>query len=111
MEHVLAELTSLLQNALIIAPRKTRSVPARIGTQRSAIADVRVKRGSTWMIVPPRSRAWTTKRKPTGCCSAMDEPMMRIASALARSGSAVVAPPRPNEVPRPGTVALCHIRA
>jgi hypothetical protein len=23
----------------------------------------------------------------------------------------VVAPPRPNEVPRPGTVELCHIRA
>jgi hypothetical protein len=23
----------------------------------------------------------------------------------------VVAPPRPNEVPRPGTVALCQIRA
>ena len=28
-----------------------------------------------------------------------------------RSCCAVVAPPRPNEVPRPGTVELCHIRA
>ena len=36
---------------------------------------------------------------------------MRMASALARSCCAVVAPPRPNEVPRPGTVELCHIRA
>ena len=50
-------------------------------------------------------------RKPTGWCSAIDDPMMRIASAFARSCCAVVAPPRPNEVPRPGTVELCHIRA
>ncbi len=41
----------------------------------------------------------------------MDDPMIRIASALARSCCAVVAPPRPKEVPRPGTVELCHIRA
>jgi hypothetical protein len=32
-------------------------------------------------------------------------------SALARSCCAVVAPPRPKEVPRPGTVLLCHILA
>jgi hypothetical protein len=32
-------------------------------------------------------------------------------SALAKSCCAVVAPPRPKEVPRPGTVLLCHIRA
>ena len=37
--------------------------------------------------------------------------MIRMASALSRSCWAVVAPPRPNEVPRPGTVELCHIRA
>ncbi len=36
---------------------------------------------------------------------------MRMASAFAKSVCAVVAPPRPNEVPRPGTVELCHIRA
>jgi hypothetical protein len=36
---------------------------------------------------------------------------MRIASAFARSCCAVVAPPRPNEVPKLGTVELCHIRA
>ena len=36
------------------------SEPARSGTQRSAMADVRVKRGSTWMTVAPRSRASTT---------------------------------------------------
>ena len=37
--------------------------------------------------------------------------MMRMASALLRSCCAVVAPPRPKDVPRPGTVELCHIRA
>ena len=41
----------------------------------------------------------------------MDEPMIRIASELLRSCWAVVAPPRPNDVPRPGTVELCHMRA
>jgi hypothetical protein len=37
--------------------------------------------------------------------------MIRIASEFARSCCAVVAPPRPNDVPRPGTVELCHILA
>ncbi len=63
------------------------------------------------MTVAPRSRAFMTKRKPTGWFSAIDDPMMRTASAFWRSCCAVVAPPRPNEVPRPGTVELCHIRA
>jgi hypothetical protein len=77
----------------------------------SAIADVRVNLGSTWMTVAPRSRALITQRKPTGWFSAIDDPMMRMASAFARSCCAVVAPPRPNDVPRPGTVELCQIRA
>ncbi len=94
-----------------MAPRKTMSEPARSGTQRSAIAEVRVKRGSTWITVAPLRRASITHWKPTGWFSAIDEPMIRMASALARSCWAVVAPPRPNEVPRPGTVELCHIRA
>src|SRR5947207_10814819 len=63
------------------------------------------------MIVAPRSLAFRTQRKPTGCASAMDEPSIKMQSALARSCCAVVAPPRPKEVPRPGTVLLCHIRA
>jgi hypothetical protein len=37
--------------------------------------------------------------------------MIRIASALLKSCCAVVAPPLPNDVPRPGTVEECHIRA
>src|SRR5215813_473948 len=40
--------------------------------------------------------------KPTGWFSAMDDPMIRIASALLKSCCAVVAPPRPNEVPQTG---------
>ena len=36
---------------------------------------------------------------------------MRIASASRTSIWLVVAPPRPNEVPRPGTVELCQMRA
>lgn len=41
----------------------------------------------------------------------MLEPMIRMASALARSCWKVVAPPLPNEVPRLGTVEECHMRA
>jgi hypothetical protein len=39
------------------------------------------------------------------------EPMIRMQSEFCRSCWNVVAPPRPNEVPRPGTVELCHMRA
>jgi hypothetical protein len=37
--------------------------------------------------------------------------MIRMQSLFCRSCWNVVAPPRPNEVPRPGTVELCHMRA
>ena len=87
------------------------SVPARIGTCRSAIALVRLKRGSTWMIFAPFSRAFIAQRKPTGCASAIDEPWIRMQSECWRSCRYVVAPPRPTEVPRPGTVEECHMRA
>jgi hypothetical protein len=36
---------------------------------------------------------------------------MTMQSALAMSCRLCVAPPRPNEVPRPGTVAECQMRA
>ena len=62
------------------------------------------------MTFAPRSRASITHWKPTGWFSAIDDPMIRMASAFFRSCCAVVAPPRPNDVPRPGTVELCHIR-
>jgi hypothetical protein len=41
----------------------------------------------------------------------MLDPSMTMQSLLTRSCWNVVAPPRPNEVPRPGTVELCHMRA
>ncbi len=87
------------------------SLPARIATWRSASWLVRPKRGSTWMIRAPRSFAFITQRKPTGCASAMFDPWIRMQSACWRSCRKVVAPPRPSEVPRPGTVELCHMRA
>ncbi len=87
------------------------SEPARIGTCRSETALVREYRGSTWMSFAPRSRAFMAQRKPTGCASARDEPWMRMQSAFCRSCWNEVAPPRPSEVPRPGTVLECHMRA
>ena len=61
------------------------SVPARIGTCRSATAEVRVNRGSTWITVAPRRLASITHWKPTGCASAMLEPWMTMQSELTRS--------------------------
>jgi hypothetical protein len=37
--------------------------------------------------------------------------MITMQSEFWRSCWNVVAPPRPNDVPRPGTVELCHMRA
>ena len=87
------------------------SVPARMPMNFVAIALVRVKRGSMWTTVAPRSLASITHWNPTGWFSAMFEPMIVITSAFWRSCWNVVAPPRPNEVPRLGTVELCHMRA
>ena len=41
----------------------------------------------------------------------MFDPMIMTLSACFMCMENVVEPPRPNEVPRPGTVELCHIRA
>jgi len=87
------------------------SVPGRIGTWRVATALVRVKRGSTWITCAPFSRAAITHWKPTGWHSAMFDPMMRMQSENCRSCWNVVAPPRPSEAPRLGTVELCQSRA
>jgi len=61
--------------------------------------------------VAPRCLAFITQRNPTGWHSAMFEPWISTQSECCRSCWNVVAPPRPNEIPRPGTVELCHIRA
>ena len=57
------------------------SVPARIGTCRSATALVLVNRGSTWMTRAPRAFASITHWNPTGCASAKLEPWMMMQSA------------------------------
>jgi hypothetical protein len=41
----------------------------------------------------------------------MLEPWMTMQSDFCRSWTNVVAPPRPKEAPKLGTVALCHMRA
>ena len=87
------------------------SDPARIATYLFATAAVRPKRGSMLMTLAPRSRAFITQRKPTGCASAIELPWMTMQSACCRACWKSVAPPRPNEVPRPGTVEECHMRA
>ncbi len=87
------------------------SVPERMRTCVSASAEVRLKRGSTWMSRAPRSRAMSAKRKAMGWFSAMFEPMTTMQSLCWMSCSKVVAPPRPSRAPRPGTVELCQMRA
>ena len=63
------------------------------------------------MIVAPRRFASITHWNPTGWHSAMFEPWITMQSEFWRSCWKVVAPPLPNEAPRPGTVEECHMRA
>ncbi len=51
----------------------------------SALADVRVKRGSTWMTVAPLSCARSTHLKEMGWFSAALLPMINTQSLFARS--------------------------
>ena len=55
--------------------RKAMSDPDRMRTYSSALAAVRVKRGSTTIIFAPFSLAWSMCRTDTGCASAAFEPM------------------------------------
>ena len=93
-------------------PRNAMSLPARIGTCRSAIALVRVKRGID--VDHPRAARAEPRRpieiRPDGTppCST---PGSGCSRSCARSCWKVVAPPRPSDVPRPGTVEECHMRA
>src|SRR5213079_2310475 len=65
-------------------PRNAMSDPARIGTWKSATALVRVKRGSTWMILAPFNFAFMGQRNATGWHSAMFEPMTMKQSVCSR---------------------------
>ena len=62
------------------------------------------------MILAPRSLAFITHWKPTGWFSAMFDVIM-ITSECWRSMRFVVIAPRPNVVPKAGTVALCQTLA
>ena len=56
------------------------SVPERRGAYSEQRADVRVKRGSTWMTVAPLSLARMTHLKEMGWFSAALLPWIRIQS-------------------------------
>src|SRR5699024_4659540 len=74
-------------------------------------AEVHGTRGSTGRARPPRICASITPGKATGWASARCDPSWAMRSELARSCTDCVAPPRPNEAPRPGTVAECQMLA
>jgi hypothetical protein len=61
------------------------SLPARIWTNTSQRAEVRVNRGSTWIRVAPFSLAFIGQRKATGWASAVFVPMNRMQSLFAMS--------------------------
>ena len=60
------------------------SVPTRSDTYLSATALVRVNRGSMCTTCVPRAFASITHWNPTGCASAMFEPMMTMKSESTR---------------------------
>ena len=61
------------------------SEPARIGMCMSHDALVRLKCGSTWISVAPRSRAFIAQREPTGCASMSPDPWIQMQSAFWKS--------------------------
>src|SRR5207247_4293324 len=68
-------------------------VPLRSGTWMSAAALVRVKRGSTWMNLAPRSLAFITHWQPTGWFAAMLEVAMMTSEFWMSIRFVVIAPP------------------
>jgi hypothetical protein len=96
---------------LIIVLRNAASAPGRMRAYMSAVAEVRVYRGSTWMSFAPFSWATRIHLKAIGWFSATLLPSTRIVCACCRSIQWFVIAPRPNAAPRPGTVGLCQSRA
>ena len=90
---------------LISPPRNAMSVPARIWRNMSAIAAVRVKRGSTTIIFALRVVfASIAHLKPQGWFSAGFPPMINIMSVFLMSIQPLVIAPRPNVGPKLETV-------
>ncbi len=88
------------------------SVPARICRKRSACDAVRVKRGSTTIILALRcSLASTGHLKPHGWFSAGLPPMINIMSVFLMSIQPLVIAPRPKVGPKLETVGPCQTRA
>ena len=90
-------------------PRKAMSAPARICTNMSATAAVRVNRGSTTIILALRTRlASIAHLKPQGWFSAGLPPMINIMSVFLMSIQPFVMAPRPNVGPKLETVGPCQ---
>ena len=88
------------------------SVPARICRKRSAVADVRVNRGSTEISLALRLRlASIAHLNPQGWFSAGFPPMINIMSVFLMSIQPLVIAPRPNVGPKLETVGPCQTRA
>ena len=88
------------------------SLPARIWQKRSACDAVRVKRGSTTIILASRLRlASTAHLKPQGWFSAGLPPMINIMSVFLMSIQPLVIAPRPKVGPKLETVGPCQTRA
>ena len=63
------------------------------------------------MSLAPLSLACIGHRNATGWHSAMFDPWITMQSESAMLRGYIVAAPRPNRVPSPGTLELCQIRA
>ena len=87
------------------------SEPERIGTNSSATAAERLKRGSTTTMRAPRFLASTAHLKPTGWASAGFPPMTRMKSALRMSTQWLVMAPRPKVAASAETVGPWQTRA
>ena len=88
------------------------SVPARIWQKRSATEEVRVKRGSTEIILALRLRlASIAHLNPQGWFSAGFPPMISIMSVFLISTQPFVIAPRPNVGPKLETVGPCQTLA
>src|SRR5574341_1168205 len=90
---------------LIMPPRNGMSVPERMGAYTSALAAVRVKRGSTTTSFAPRcSLAFMIHFMEMGWFSAGLDPITRMTSAFLTSIQWFVIAPRPNDSARAATV-------
>src|ERR1700722_15185960 len=88
------------------------SAPARIWQNRSAVDDVRVKRGSTEISLALRLRlASIAHLKPQGGFSAGLPPMINTMSVFLMSIQPLVIAPRPNVGPKLETVGPCQTLA